>query len=70
MNKIKAQIIIGAILFVVGLACVLAAFIWQQILCYQKFGFIFAELFIPHLSALLYLGAIPMGIGGYMLKEW
>ena len=64
----KVRVIIGIILLVAGFACVLAACVWQQVLCYQKFGFIFAELFIPHLSALLYLGAIPMGIGSCMLK--
>lgn len=60
------RFVIGVILLLIGLGCVVAGAIWQQILCYEMFGVIFEEVFIPHRSALLYLGAIPMIVGSLM----
>lgn len=57
---------IGVILLLFGLCCVATAVIWQQVLCYQIFGAIFSNIFIPHYSAWLYLGGIPMIIGSLM----
>lgn len=60
------RFVIGVILFLIGMGCVVAGAIWQQVLCYQMFGAIFEQVFIPHWSALLYLGAIPMIVGSIM----
>ena len=57
---------IGIILCLLGLGCVGCAVVWQQVLCYQMFGAIFEKVFIPHWSALLYLGVIPMIVGSLM----
>ena len=51
---------IAVVLGVVGIGCILTAAIWQQVLCYQTFGVIFDKVFIPHWSALFYLGVIPL----------
>lgn len=37
--------------------------IWQQVLCYQMFGAIFERVFIPHYSAWLYCGCVPVTVG-------
>ena len=60
------RFVIGVILLLIGLGCVVAGAIWQQVLCYQMFGAIFEKVFIPHYSAWLYLGAIPMIVGSLM----
>lgn len=60
------RFVIGVILLLIGLGCIVAGAIWQQVLCYQMFGAIFEKVFIPHWSALLYLGAIPMIVGSLM----
>lgn len=57
------KIWIGIVLIVLGGACAIAAIIWQQVLCYQMFGAIFDHIFIPHYSAWLYCGCIPIVIG-------
>ena len=57
---------IGIILCLLGLGCVGSAVVWQQVLCYQMFGVVFQKVFIPHWSALLYLGIIPLCIGWAM----
>ena len=57
---------IGIILCLLGLGCVGCAVVWQQVLCYQMFGVVFQKVFIPHWSALLYLGIIPLCIGWAM----
>ena len=49
-----------------GLGCVGCAVVWQQVLCYQMFGVVFQKVFIPHWSALFYLGIIPLCIGWAM----
>lgn len=58
--------IIGAILLLFGMICLAIGGILQQVLCYQMFGAIFKQIFIPHWSALFYLGIIPMAIGSIM----
>ena len=60
------RFVIGVILLLIGLGCVVAGVIWQQVLCYQMFGVVFQEVFIPHYSAWLYLGVIPMIVGSLM----
>jgi hypothetical protein len=60
------RFVIGVILLLIGLGCVVVGAIWQQILCYEMFGAIFEKVFIPHWSALFYLGAIPMVVGSLM----
>lgn len=60
------RFVVGVILLLIGTCCVVAGGIWQQILCYQMFGAIFEKVFIPHWSALLYLGVIPMMVGSLM----
>ena len=60
------RFVIGVVLLLIGLGCVVAGAIWQQVLCYQMFGAIFEKVFIPHYSAWLYLGAIPMIVGSLM----
>lgn len=60
---------IGLIIFFLGLGCILCGAIWQQVLCYQKFGVIFKEIFIPHWSAFFYLGVIPMIAGWIIVNE-
>ena len=57
---------IGIILCLLGLGCVVCALVWQQVLCYQMFGVVFQEVFIPHWSAWLYLGIIPFCSGWVM----
>ena len=57
---------IGVILCLLGLGCVGCAVVWQQVLCYQMFGVVFQKVFIPHWSALFYLGIIPLCIGWAM----
>lgn len=59
---------IGIILVILGLGCVVTAIVWQQVLCYQMFGVVFNtdNMFIPHWSALFYLGIIPVIIGWVM----
>lgn len=61
---------IGTALVLLGFGCILTAVIWQQVLCYQMFGIVFNtdKFFIPHWSALLYLGAIPMIAGQCMIN--
>ena len=54
---------IGIILCLLGLVCVGCAVVWQQVLCYQMFGVVFQKVFIPHWSALFYLGIIPLCAG-------
>lgn len=54
---------IGIILCLLGLGFIICAVIWQQVLCYQMFGVVFKQVFIPHWSAWLYLGVIPSCIG-------
>lgn len=60
-------IIIGATLIFVGLASIITAVIWQQILIYQKYGVLFDgdgfNIFIPHWSTCYYLGIIPLLVG-------
>ena len=68
LNIVKVCIkILGAILILIGLASVITAIVWQQILIFQKYGVLFGgdgfSIFIPHWSALLYLGIIPLFIG-------
>lgn len=58
----------GIALIMLGLASFIIAIVWQQVLCFQRFGAIFDEVFIPHWSAFFYLGFIPMGIG-YVLAN-
>lgn len=60
------RFVIGVILLLIGFVCIVAGAIWQQVLCYEMFGAIFEKVFIPHWSALLYLGAIPMTLGSLM----
>lgn len=60
------RFVIGVILLLIGIVCIVAGAIWQQILCYEMFGAIFEKVFIPHWSALLFLGAIPMVVGSLM----
>lgn len=60
------RFVIGVILLLIGLGCIVAGAIWQQILCYEMFGAIFEEVFIPHWSALLFLGVVPMVVGSLM----
>ena len=60
---------IGAILFLIGLSTIISATVWQMTLCYQKFGVIFNGVSIPHWSAWLYLGIIPMVTGTFMMKS-
>ena len=60
------RFVIGVILLLIGLGCVVAGAIWQQVLCYQMFGVIFQKVFIPHWSAWFYLGIIPLCIGWAM----
>ena len=62
------RIIIGIILLAIGFVCVLVAGIWQQVLCFQMFGVVFEHIFIPHISALLYLGIIPLCVGWCMVQ--
>ena len=63
-------IIIGATLIFAGLASIITAVIWQQILIYQKYRVLFGgdgfNIFIPHWSAWSYLGIIPL-IVGYLI---
>lgn len=59
--------VIGFILIILGLACCLVAFICQQVICYQTFGAIFEQVFIPHWSAWFYLGAVPLTSGSLMI---
>ena len=54
---------IGIVLCLLGIGCLIFAAVWQQVLCYQMFGFIFKELIIPHWSAWFYLGIIPLCVG-------
>lgn len=61
--------VIALILIIAGGLSVLMGGIAQAVLCYQKFGALFEEVFIPHVSALLYLGVIPMFIGAWMLND-
>ena len=58
---------IGIILFLVGIGCIIAALIWQQVLCYQMFGAIFDHIFIPHWSAWLYCGGVPAIVGLFLI---
>lgn len=60
---------IGLALCLIGVICVICGCVWQQILCYQMFGFIFDKLFIPHWSAWFYLGMIPIIIGWIMANN-
>lgn len=60
------RFVVGVILLLIGICCMVAGGIWQQILCYQMFGAIFEKVFIPHWSALLYLGVIPTIVGSLM----
>lgn len=60
---------VGFALVVLGVISIIIAVIWQQVLCFQQFGVIFDEVFIPHWSALFYLGVIPIGIGYFIAKE-
>lgn len=62
----EMRFVVGVILLLIGICCVVAGAIWQQILCYQMFGAMFENVFIPHWSALLYLGVIPMIVGNLM----
>lgn len=63
----RMRFVIGVILFLIGFGCIIAGAIWQQVLCYEMFGVIFKQVFIPHYSAWLYLlGAIPMFVGSIM----
>lgn len=60
-------IVLGIVFLVIGIACIIMATVWQQILIYQKFGVIFGgdnfTIFIPHWSAWFYLGVIPVFLG-------
>lgn len=58
---------IGIVLILIGSACVIAALIWQQVLCYQMFGAIFDQVFIPHYSAWLYCGGVPVIAGLFLV---
>lgn len=69
-RKHQLRIIIGIILTLIGIAMLFTAIIWQQILIYHKFGMIFEGIFIPHYSAWLYTGVIPLAIGAPMLNTW
>ena len=63
--------VLGFILLIVGIACVLFASIYQMVLVYRMFGFIVGgdvTFFIPHWSALFYLGIVPF-IWGYLLIQ-
>ncbi len=59
----------GFSLAMLGLISIVVAIVWQQVLCFQRFGVIFDEIFIPHWSALFYLGAIPALIGYFIAKN-
>ena len=67
-RKNRLKIIIGIILTLIGIAMLFTAMIWQQILIYHKFGMIFEGIFIPHYSAWLYTGVIPLAIGTPLLN--
>ena len=60
---------VGFALAMLGVASIITAIVWQQVLCFQRFGVIFNEVFIPHWSALLYLGIIPIGIGYFIARK-
>ena len=64
-------IIFSIFLTLIGIVCVIIAIVWQQILIYQKYGFLFGSdgfsIFIPHWSAWFYLGIIPFLIGWSMI---
>ena len=71
VNKLhQLRIITGIILALVGSAMIFAAVVWQQILIYHKFGMIFEGIFIPHYSAWLYTGVIPLMFSAPMLNTW
>ena len=60
--------IIGIILCLIGLSSIICAVVWQQTLCYQMFGVVFEKVFIPHWSALFYLGIVPLCVGWAMVQ--
>jgi len=62
------MVVLGWILLFVGFGCVLFAVIEQQIVCYQMFGAVFKQVFIPHWSAWFYFGTVPMFVGYVMLR--
>lgn len=64
------KIWIGIVLELLGIACIIYAVVWQQVLCFQMFGVIFEKVFIPHWSALFYLGVIPLGAGFAMTNSY
>lgn len=61
------KIIIGIVLFVIGLAGLLYAGITQMSLSIQMYGAVFEHVMIPHISLLGWLGLIPLCIGWCML---
>jgi hypothetical protein len=60
--------IIGIILCLIGLGSIICAGVFQQVLCYQMFGVVFEKMFIPHWSALFYLGIVPLCVGWAMVQ--
>ena len=57
----------GIILCILGLACIICAIVWQQILCYQMFGCVFEKVFIPHWSAAPLVGLLQTELKGEIL---
>lgn len=54
-------------LFIIGLALIITATVFQSVLSYEKFGAIITKnIFIPHWSAWFYLGGLPLGVGYFM----
>lgn len=58
--KKKIKFIISLILFIIGILSIIFALIMQAVLCYQKFGAVFENSFIPHWSAYFFFGVIPL----------
>lgn len=70
-KSIKIKLIIGIILLVIGFAGIIYSIVMQGILQYQKFGVLIGgstEIFIPHISNLGFIGAIPAGIGASLIS--
>lgn len=51
------RVSIAVVLEIVGLISCIFAIVYQQVLCYQKFGVILEQVIIPHWSLIL----IPVG---------
>lgn len=67
---LKILNILGWIITIISACCVIFAFIYQMVLIVEKFGFIIGgdiNIFIPHWSALFYLGAITIFLGLFII---